>query len=139
MDELIPVDTIVNIIQRYRRYPNETRFMMLLDKLYIVLETSPMFVHDKHKFLSESIQKNNEENKEERQNKLNQDRDKILNCIDMIKHELDDLQQYLFKHNDTLLDTIDKKLDSVLLGPDYPQGKNLMNEAKNDFDSQLKK
>lgn len=58
---------------------------------------------------------------------------------DVVKAEITDIIECINdrKKMEEKIDNLDKKLDAVLLGPDYKDGREMMNNASNDFSSHL--
>ena len=65
--------------------------------------------------------------------------DIINECKDMVTTEIKDLINFINskKELEDKIDNMEKKLDSILMGPDYEQGRQIMNEAEEEFNSHL--
>ena len=130
---------LTNTIDRNKSYPDDIRFLMLFDKFQIALDIFKISMvemfHTKINNIKNENQnnQNNQNNKinvrEEKIRKINEEKRKILNVYDVIKNEFNAFDKYLRKPQTKMEDM----LNQILLGPDFPEGKRMMNDAKKDF------
>jgi len=132
------IEDIGLTIKRYEKYDDELRFTMLADKLIlsITLIKAAMMMS-----MQEEIRRINENKDMPQEQKEEKSKLILLNCggmsgiLDLIKNEFNKLDDFIRSDSKTTLKNIENKLDEVLLGPDYNNGKEMMNIAKIHYDS----
>lgn len=132
------MDDLQKTIKRYEKFPPEQRFLMLTDKLILMVT----FAKTAMTFTTETAIKNIEkteglsgEQKTEKITQLLTKYDKVGNLFELVKSELNALEDFIQSDSKSILNNMESKLDEVLLGPYYAAGKELMTTAGKDFDS----
>lgn len=126
-------------IQRYHKFDDTTRFLMLIDKFYLITTSSTLGIIASlsDRTPAQIANGRDDEDVNEETEKRNMIIDEVTKISNLLKSELSDLEDFIREKKETSLKSIENKLDEVLLGPDYHTGALLMNEAKEDFDSRI--
>lgn len=123
------IQTTSESIERYKKYPENIRYTILLDKYISLIDTLKFIFSQTY------------ENDSNIRDKISEEMfDKISYGLDMQLKELVSLQDYLQKPISESLEkmnNISNKLDEVLLGPDYKRGRMMMDDAKDDYISKV--
>ena len=105
---------------RYRTLQPHIRSQMFLDKLYIVAESLPLFyafiIHDMDGEPKIAVGK------------------KLAEMQSYVLDELNVLNKQITGQEKSVLDEINRKLETILLSPDCEDGKQMMNHSEDDFD-----
>ena len=111
------------VINTYKDKPDDVRFCLLLDKVRILMAGLSALTDDKTflPLFCPSLMDEPELLKN------------TTDAIDVITKEFVELEKYLLRIRKSEYTEIIGRLDDVLLGPDYPQGKEMMERAKTDF------
>ena len=62
---------------------------------------------------------------------------KLKLTLDIIIKEVSSFQDYLVESENNQLGKLNHKMDTILMGPDYEEGRTMMNGAKKDFESRV--
>ncbi len=120
-----------NTIERYRKYPDSVRFLMLIDKLHISCDFGLATINI---MLDKDISKcNNDENGTQKRQRLNNDKTAMNKTMGMIKDELVALEDYIQSPISDGLKRIEEKVDQISLSPDCPEGRKMMKNAEKSF------
>jgi DNA repair ATPase RecN len=130
------IDDLQKTINRYEKYPDEIKYLMLIDKIFILIAFSK---NGAMIWAQEEIKKVknlplSEEEKTEQSKQILLKVDKISETIDLVKNQLNGLENFIQSETKSSLTHMEKKLDEVLLGPYYAAGIEMMNNAMKDFD-----
>ena len=132
------IEDIGLTIKRYEKYDDELRFTMLADKLILsitFIKTAIMMsMQDQIRRINDD-KEISQEQKDEKSKLIVISCDKISGILNLIKNEFNKLDDFIRSDSKTTLKNIENKLDEVLLGPDYNNGKEMMNIAKIHYDS----
>lgn len=124
------------MIKRYEKFPDEVRFLMLTDKLHLFLLLLKSVINitysDEIRFLERKVELTPEE-KSEKVSEIHIKIDSISYSFDLLKNELDLLENYIQSDSKSRLNSIETKMDELLLGPYYKSGIELMKNAQTDF------
>lgn len=105
---------LANTIDKYKDKPDDIRFCLLVDKVKLILDVmssfGPLFSSMDVELLG-----------------------KTESAIKDIREEFDQLENYIIGKRQLEHKQIIQKLDTVLLGPDYQEGRQMMEAAKTDF------
>jgi len=120
-------------ITRYHSYDDSLHFMMLVDKLQFAFDMCRSYIlHELIKTPSKK-DKNGEPLSDKKYLKKMTEyettKSELIFVFDKFKKELNDLEAYIKKPYSEL----NTKLDAVLMGPDYEKGRELMEEAKQEW------
>lgn len=129
-------EEINQTIKRYEKFPPETRFLMLIDKLLIVLTISKSMMTLEQQNEFNKIEENEiltDQEKQIQKQKLSFRVNTFSSTFDLLKKELFSLEDFIQSDSKSILHKMENKLDEVLLGPYYASGKELMKNAKNEF------
>ena len=132
------IEDIGLTIKRYEKYDDELRFTMLADKLILsitFIKTGIMIsMQDQIRRVNED-KEISQEQRDEKSKLIVINCDKISSILNLIKNEFNKLDEFIRSDSKSTLKNIENKLDEVLLGPDYNNGKEMMNCAKIHYDS----
>lgn len=127
-------------IKRYEKFPPEIRFLMLIDKIQMLLMVGKLaFAGD----CESNVDRINDDDKltpEEKSNKIGKiikNSEALDLAIELVKHEFDTLEDFIQSDTRSILKNMENKLDEFLDGPDYENGNKIMQEAKADFDEKV--
>lgn len=129
-------EEINQTLKRYEKFPAETRFLMLVDKLIILLTFSKtaMTLEQQNEFNNIERDENlTDQEKQISKQKLSFRINSFSSTFDLLKKELFALEEFIQSDTKSILNKMENKLDEVLLGPYYTSGKELMENAKNEF------
>lgn len=111
----------------------ETQIGILVDRMTMILSVGSAGMHiTLHQADKEDVFFTSEEAKI-----IDETHDDIDRIADTLVDQLIEIVKYN-KEIETRLKSIDGKLDSVLLGPGYPEGNEMMNESKERFEETAK-
>ena len=125
-------------LDRYRKYPDEIRFLMMFDKMHVMLDVGKMALLEYYKNEIKKINLSddlNEKQKAEKINNILRIEGQIGTLIKVLNEELDDLDKFIQSETKSRLKSMEDKLDAFLLGPDYAPGNELMKDAKKDLET----
>lgn len=128
---------IKGMIKRYEKFPPETRFLMLIDKLTIILTMARTVMTLQQQMELNKIDNNTElsdEVKLEKKQQMVIRLDESTEIMDLLKKELFALEDFIQSDTKSILSKMNNKLDEVLMGPYYASGKELMKNAHVEFD-----
>ena len=129
------VHELATWMKRYEKFTPETRFLMLADKLQMLLMGLKVALaknyedhikHVDHEDLSPQAKTDKKEH-------LIHEEEAINLALQIIAKEFDALEDFIQSDSKSHLKNIEDKLDAVLEGPDYKPGQEIMNNAQNDF------
>lgn len=132
------IDEIQKTIKRYEKFPPEQRFLMLTDKLILLITVGKTITTFRAHEEIKTIEKTEGLSAEQKSEKVSQflgKCDKVGSVFDSVKNELNALEEYIQSDTKSILTKIDKQLDEVLMGPYYAAGKELMANADIDFNN----
>ena len=133
------MDDVERTLKRYDKFTLEQRFLMLTDKLILLITIfktallSDDFVlrqieQDTNLTLQEKIDK-----KDDRMRKMA----RFGGLFDIFKNELFKLEDFIQSDTKSAMHKMEGKLDEVLLGPYYAAGKEMMANANASFNAKL--
>lgn len=111
---------LANTIDKYKDKPDEIRFCLLVDKVKLILDLASAFGINVGYFLGSSLVEK-------------ELLEKTGSALKDIREEFEQLEMYIIGRRQLEHKEIIRKLDDVLLGPDYQEGKEMMEAAKSDF------
>ena len=132
------IELISDSIQRYHDYNEETRFLLFTDKLYFLFQAIEKTLEMEYDVQIDRLQfKAQQTDTEDTKEQLVQEKNKAKMKIETIKKELKNLELFIHNKNQLAIEKINNKLDVFLLGPNYNEGHELMEKAKNSFVNKL--
>ena len=130
------MENIMKTIRRYKKFDSEKRFLMLTDKLIILLTVANAGLIGSTSYDIRKI-KEGDESQEEKNAKIIELNESIVfinKIFDELKAEVEALEDYIQSDTKSTLTQMSGKLDEVLLGPYYQAGRELMANSKTDFE-----
>lgn len=132
------MEDINRTIKRYNKFSPEQRSLMLTDKMVLLFTVFKIAMINSNDYELDKITKNeelSEEQKLETKKEYLSKMDKIAETLDLIKEEFYKLEDFIQSESKSDLKNIVEKLDAVLLGPDYSDGKEMMLNAQENFNT----
>lgn len=139
------IEGIAKLVEDYRKYDDATHYMLLVDKIKIILLTFRSLAiasHDDDIYRANLQVVANESTDEERAlsiTRIEEIKKQTCTVFDLLNDEIAGLQQFIMSRNTGPMQNIENKLDEVLLGPDYPLGQELMRKSQEDFNERMAK
>lgn len=131
------MENIMKTIRRYKKFDSEKRFLMLTDKLIILLTMANAGLIGSVRFEIKKIKENDKLTEEEANAKIAEHNESIIftnTIFDELKAEVEALEDYIQSDTKSTMTQMSSKLDEVLLGPYYQAGRELMANSKTDFE-----
>lgn len=130
------VGIIAEFAEKYSTYDEITRCILLIDKLQLTITAGKIgaiagFDEDIRKITDHP--NHSDEKKNQLITEINTRIEGTEKAFDIVIEEFNFLEKVIRQKNDTPLQNMERKLDEVLLGPYYQAGKELMENAHNDF------
>lgn len=131
------VDDLQKSIKRYEKFPPEQRFLMLTDKVIMIISLLKTLMVASTQDQIRKIEQKEDlsvEQKSEKTTQLLAKCDKIGNIFELVRAEFNALEDFIQNDTKSILSNIEEKLNEVLLGPYYAAGQELMKTASKEFD-----
>lgn len=128
----------------YSEYDDVTRATLIVDKILLGMNVAKMAImcslSDEYKaFFHDQTLPNGEHNKARRLESIQSTMKETEKCFECVDKELKFLNKFVRESQNNAITNIERKLNDILLGPDYPEGKKLMQDAKKDFNERTNK
>src|SRR5689334_3185548 len=127
-------------VKRYEKFSPETRFLMLIDKIQMILMAGKLAAGEAGDHQIEIYKKDDKLTPQEKGEKIETEvkRNEAINLsLEIIQNEFNALEDFIQSDSRSILKKMESKLDEFLEGPDYKPGQKVMQEAKKDFDGRV--
>ena len=134
------VHELATWMKRYDKFTPEVRFLMLVDKLQMVLIAFKFVLAKDYEFQIKRVDSEglSDQEKINKKDTLVHEEEAGSLALQFIAKEFDALEDFIQSPTKTCVKSIEDKLDQFLNGPDYEPGNKIMKGAENDFFSQIK-
>mgnify|MGYP007117522490 CR=1 FL=1 len=128
-------------MKRYEKFPPETRFLMLIDKIQMLIMAGKLAAGADSENQIERYQNDEKLTPQEKGQKIEKvikNVEALNTSIELIQNEFNALEDFIQSDTKSILKRMEGKLDAFLDGPDYEPGQKIMQEAKTEFEKKLK-
>lgn len=104
-------------IKRYEKFPPETRFLMLIDKIQmsiLVAKLATTAIADTEITKTNKNQQLSNDQKSQKIHEINRQMDEVAFTCNLIEKEFNALEEYIQSDTKSILNNMEKKLDAVL-------------------------
>jgi len=134
------VEEIRIMITNYKKYPEEIRYPLFIDKLLMIFCIFKGLSLGTFDLDIESVMKENitDDEKKVKTEKIKLKYEQVKECFAVVMQEFYNLQEHFIVKSESHLMRIENKLNEVLMGPDYKEGIIIMKEARDNFNKNIK-